>query len=146
VSPLFGHKETDEEPAGASSLQTDVERLDTLSLSDLAAEVMHKGFGPGGPGEDPDEKVSVGGANIASGVEIGEIAATFNDDRRSDENLRQRLQRLVAEGVQVLEHAGLVRTQMHTSQGGLDYVLTRRGRAALRDGTVERILGDAGDE
>lgn len=145
MSALFGHQQTDEEGPAGASLQDEVERLDTLSLSDLAAEVLHRGFGPGGPGEDPDEQVSVGGANIASGVEIGDIAATFNDDRRSDEGLRLRLQRLVAEGVQVLEHARLVRTQMHTSQGGLDYVLTRRGRAAVRDGTAERILGDLAD-
>lgn len=143
MSPLFGHRQPDEDEAAGASIQAEVQRLDTLSLSDLAAEVMHRGFGPGGPGEDPDERVTVGGANIASGVEIGEIAATFNDDRRSDEEFRLRLERLVAEGVQVLEHARLVRTQMHTSQGGLDYVLTRRGRAAIRNATVKEILGDA---
>jgi hypothetical protein len=144
MSPLFGHRQADDDESGGVSLQAEVERLDTMSLPALAAEVMHKGFGPGAPGEDPDERVSVAGANIASGVEIAEIAATFNDDPRSDEGLRLRLQRVVAEGVQVLEHAGLVRTQMHTSQGGLDYVLTRRGRTAIGNGTVEQILGHAG--
>ena len=58
-----------------------------------------------------------------------------------DEQLWRRLTRIVAEGLQALEHAGLVRAQMHTSSNGLDYTTTRAGRRALESGDVERLLG-----
>jgi hypothetical protein len=47
---------------------------------------------------------------------------------------------LVAEGVQALEHASLVRAQVHTAMGALDYTVTRAGRAALESNSVARIL------
>ena len=145
MSPLFGHHEDDDEQAqNLAALQAEVQRLDSLSLEQLASEVMHKGFGPGGPGADEQNAVSTSGANINAGPEISEIAlalAPGGTTRGADDALRLRLYRLVAEGLQVLEHASLVRAQMHTEMNGLDYALTRRGRDALARGEVERILG-----
>jgi hypothetical protein len=143
MSPLFHHSDEDQ-PAPADAgpdVGSEVQRLGALPLNDLAAEVMMKGFGPGGPGEDPDNQVSVAGANIASGTEVSDIARIYDPKNRAAEPDALQLRRLIAEGVQVLEHAGLVRTQMHTAQNGLDYALTRKGRAAIASGTVEAALG-----
>jgi hypothetical protein len=53
---------------------------------------------------------------------------------------------LIREGVQVLEHAGLLMPKGYSSNGNwyhAGYVTTRRARAALSGGTVERILSAA---
>ena len=47
--PLFGGGKRQAEN---EALHAELERLSTLSLRDLAAEVMIKGFGPGGPAAD----------------------------------------------------------------------------------------------
>ncbi len=65
---------------------------------------------------------------------------TFPIPSPEDLKLRERVGRLVAEGLQELEHASLVRAQMHTGTGGLDYTTTRRGRASLEHGEVGGIL------
>jgi hypothetical protein len=57
-----------------------------------------------------------------------------------DYQLREQAIRLVAEGLQQLEHASLVRFQLHTSMGYLDWAATRRGRAALERGEVLSLL------
>jgi len=51
------------------------------------------------------------------------------------------LQDLVWEGVQVLEHASLVRFAAYSSEGGKFFKLTRLGQAALEKDAVDRILG-----
>lgn len=121
--------------------------MSALSVAQLAAEVMTKGFGPGGPGAD-DGSVTVGGPNADSGIEVADIAGTFVTYQPQyfgtpspNEVLWRQLSRIIAEGLQELEHASLVRAQMHTSQNSLDFTTTRLGRAALDQGAVERILG-----
>jgi hypothetical protein len=148
MSPLFGRKQQQEEEQAErskdSALQAEVDRLESLPLTQLAAEVMTKGFGPAGPGADEDDAVTIGGPNVNAGPTVSAIALEFapgGDTRGADEHLRLRLHRVMAEGLQVLEHACLVRAQMHTSMNSFDYALTRLGRAALERGAVERILG-----
>ncbi len=144
MSPLFGHKDDSQQQAspGSDALQAEVQRLESLPLPQLAAEVMRNGFGPGGPGADESDTVTTGGANINAGPEVSDIAQTFMPAgaARADEQLRLRLYRVIAEGLQALEHASLVRAQMHTSMNGLDYALTRLGQAALEQGTVDAVL------
>jgi len=144
MSPLFGHKDAQPEDAQPEvDLAALVDRLDSLPLAKLATEVMTKGFGPGGPGADEDGTVTVEDANADSGPTVGDIALQFDPDpSRADERARLGLYRLIAEGLQALEHAGLVRIQMHTQMPGFDYALTRRGRAALERDEVERVLGE----
>lgn len=71
------------------AMQAEFERLYSMPPTELAAEVVIRGFGPGGPGAD-DEAATPG-----------------------------------------LEHASLVRCQMHTAMGHLDCAVTRSGRAGL---------------
>jgi hypothetical protein len=116
------------------------DRLEALSMAQLAAEVMAKTFGPEGPGAD--RKVTVDGAPFGAGPTVGAIVSEFVGYDKWDQAKRvdslERLKRLIAEGLQTLEHAALIRAQNHS--GILNYALTRSGEAALEQHTVERIL------
>jgi hypothetical protein len=155
---MFGRKgdETKDEQGELEQwrqlLQSESERVAALPLVDLAAEVMVKGFGPGSRGTD-DDAISLGQSNANAGPTADGISYRFVPDWQSrspsptseDWELRTRIAKLVAEGLQELEHASLVRCQMHTSMGYLDWAATRRGRAALDRDEVKSILRAASD-
>jgi hypothetical protein len=139
---LFGSR--GDRSAEAAELEAAVERLDQMPLPTLAAEVMAKAFGPGAEWEDPEEEVTVGGPNVRAGATVVGIAAAMAPDgttRGADERTRLRLQRLVAEAVQVLEHAELIRAQMHTAMNEIDFTPTRLGRTVLAAGAVAEVVG-----
>ncbi len=140
---LFGDKGDDGDKAEA--LRSDLHRLEGLAIPALALEILTKGFGPGGPGEDPEESVTVSGPNIDSGVGVRRIAGAISPAREADESAdpdaARLIDRIVAEGVQALEHAGLIRCQMHTAMNGLDYALTRLGRKSIADRSAQSLLG-----
>jgi hypothetical protein len=141
MTPLFGHK--DDDPADDGAFQAEVDRLASLPLPQLASEVMTKGFGPGAPGDDPNDTVTVGGPNINAGTTIADVVGVLVEgfSTKGADQLVQRLRRLVAEALQALEHASLIRVQLHTEMGALDFAITRLGRAAVEQGAVDRILG-----
>jgi hypothetical protein len=88
----------------------------------------------------PTETSSERGPNVGAGATVEGITpdmAPGGTTKGADERTRLRLQRLVAEGVQALEHAGLIRPQMHTAMNELDYTPTRFGRKVLAAGKVE---------
>jgi hypothetical protein len=139
---LFGMRA--DRSAEADWLEAEIERLDQLPLPTLAAEVMGKAFGPGAEWEDPEEEVTVGGPGDGAGATVAAIATAMAPDgstRGVDDRTRLRLQRLVAEGLQGLEHASLVRAQLHTAMGGFDYTPTRLGRTVLAAGAVAEVVG-----
>jgi hypothetical protein len=139
---LFGSR--GDRSAEAAELDAEVERLDQMPLPMLAAEVMAKAFGPGAEWEDPEEEATVGGPNIGAGATVDGIAAALAPEgsgREAEERTRLRLQRLVAEAVQVLEHAELVRPQLHAAMNCLDYTPTRLGRTVLTAGAVAEVVG-----
>lgn len=126
------------------ALDAEIERLDRLPLPALAAEVMAKAFGPGAAWEDPEEEVTVGGPHAGAGATVAGIATAMapgGSTKGADERDRLRLQRLVAEGVQALEQAGLIRPQSHIAIEGLDYTPTRLGRKVLAAGAVAEVAG-----
>ncbi len=140
---LFGGRSDRNAEAGV--LDAEIERLDRLTLPALAAEVMAKAYGPGAAWEDPEEEVTVGGPNVDAGATVVAIAATMapgGSTKGADRRTRLRLQRLVAEGVQALEHAALVRSQSHSAMEGLDYTPTRLGRKVLAAGAVAQVVED----
>jgi hypothetical protein len=155
MSPMFGHKDDDQQADGKQAraeqwrqaAQAEVARLAALPLAELAAEVMARGFGPGSRGGD-DDAITAGQANAGAGPTADGISYRFVPDRgfssplpaADDYQLREQAIRLVAEGLQQLEHASLVRFQLHTSMGYLDWAATRRGRAALERGEVLSLL------
>ena len=108
--------------------QDDLARLAALPLTDLAVEVMQKGFGPDGPADDglPTVKMI--------------MTAIVPDALRLDSGAMRELYDLIGEGVQVLEQAALVRGTYWNGTGGLYFTLTRRGHAALQGGDVAAAL------
>jgi len=126
--PLFGGGKRQAE---SEALQAELERLGALSLQQLAVEVMVKGFGPGGPAAD-------------GRVDLQDIAGAFSPvtsvlAARYGEESRQ-LASIVAEGVQVLEHACLVRW-IFSGGDEMYWCKTRYGQEVLEQNAVERVLG-----
>jgi hypothetical protein len=113
----------------------EVERLWSLPIGQLATEVMTKAFNPD--------------YNPGSGIqELGGIADYFLPEygpmRLGDTTPKEvvALQDLLAEGVQLLEHARLVRPKFgYSGQVACDgWATTRLGRSALAAGTVQSTL------
>jgi hypothetical protein len=130
-----GEKGWENQAAHAAAL-AEVERLEALPLMQLAGEIMTRGFGPGGPGASRPGVVY--GRKVIS---VYAIARTFDPDPLRDRELEERLNVLIAEGVQALEHGALV--FLSSADQGLDrsqYALTRLGRSALQNNAVERVL------
>lgn len=130
------------------TLQAEIDHLDSLPVAELAAEVMTTAFAAADP---EDDYMTVGGGNLHAGPSVYSITSRlmdakgrFPDSPMKDQKLQERALRLVAEALQGLEHASLVRAQLHNPpQGGHDYVITRRGRAALDRGQVADVLNSA---
>jgi hypothetical protein len=128
-----------------ASIDAEIQRVGSLTLPRLGTEIKLRAFGaegPGGPGkpgtlEAPElPEVRVGLADIAR-----EFAPAYANDAVSTEQ-RTRLDRILAEGLQLLEHAALVRIGW---RGGVDdYTATRLGRATMARGEVERVLEATG--
>ena len=133
------------------AMQAEYERLYALSLPDLAAEVMARAFGPGGPGYN-DAAITVDHDSNYTGPTITDISELFVPDFNfgweergpDDRNLREQIKKLVAEGLQVLESALLVRCQTHHAMSSFDWAATRYGRAVLGQGQVQTVLRSKG--
>ena len=144
VSPLFGGKESN--PADAAAVNAEIDRLGSMPLPRLAAEVMVRGFGPGGPGAPGQPGTIEASARLTAVVYVGEteIARAVTPafaSRAGTADQYNWLRALVAEALQALEHASLVRVTWHS--GNQHYIATRRGRRAVAQGMVERYLGES---
>jgi hypothetical protein len=129
--PFFGASK-DEENA---KLHAELQRISALPLPQLASEVMRKGFGPDALGAD------------GAAVKIQDLAGVFNPAQGSfgiDDDALRDMYNVVSEGVQVLEHACLLRLVMSTEpRGSVLYqwaLATRLGQDTLQLGSVERVL------
>jgi hypothetical protein len=131
---------TDPREAANAALRAVVERLEALPMARLAAEVMVKGFGPGGPGFAQREPYA------ASAVSVSRIAHMFQPQDARHADLYRRLSQVVGEGLQVLEHQSLIWAPTVSENFGIMYAATRRGRAALEANAVEQALRGAGGE
>src|SRR5205809_7524181 len=109
MSPIFGHKDEENDERFEQwrrATQAEFERLNALSLADLATEVMTKGFGPDGPGAD-DDSITLGQANFNSGPTANDISYHFAPDwderppdlQHEDLMLRGRIPKLGPEGL-----------------------------------------------
>ena len=155
MSPLFGRK-TEEPPEQRpadqweQTLRAELDRLNALPLEQLAADVMTTEFGRADA--DPDA-ITVAGGNIHAGPHVYAISTRLMATRgidfpvgpMKDRELQEAIVRLVAEALQRLEHAALVRVQVHNpAQSGPDYAITRHGRAALERDDIESVLSVLG--
>ena len=146
MSPLFGGKDQQKEEAleeWRQALEAEFDRLDSLSLGQLGAEVMTAAC------ERLRDEVTVGGTALHIGPTSYGCAKrmmeskglSFPRAQMKDRELQERIMCLVAEGLQQLEHASLVRLQVEDQTSyGSGYWLTRRGRTAFERGEVEDIL------
>lgn len=118
---LFG--KNDEKEAENAAMKAAYARLEALPLEQLAEEILVRGYGPDSPGEH------------GSSVTIAKLVELFNPAKSIfgiDDRVRGAFPHLLAEGVQVLEHARWI--VGHFSGGdhaSLGYAVTRAGRAAL---------------
>ena len=127
MTPPSGHKE--KRDVRRAALAAEADRLSSLTLPQLAAEVMTRAFA------DVPRYDDHGGY-----PGFGKLVDRFEPGTsHRNEKLFQRFSELVGEGLQVLEHASLVRGPVATS-GGDGYTATRLGRAALAAGAVDRII------
>ncbi|HWH20027.1 MAG TPA: hypothetical protein VN671_05810 [Solirubrobacterales bacterium] len=140
---LFGHR--DDEAAGGDipSAAAEISRLEALPLADLAAEVMERGFGPDGPGA-PGRPGTIEAPELsAPRVRLNEVAGAVTPAyaASNDATDQLRIANLVAEAVQALELAALIRVDW---RGGTENVqATRRGRAARSAGEVKDLVARA---
>ena len=128
MPPLSGKRE--ERDARNAALEAEADRASSLPLPQLAAEVMTKSF------RVTEDLRFENGRYPGFGTLVSRFAP---DTSHHNERLYQRFAELVGEGIQVLEHASLVRGPVPVS-GGDGYALTRLGRAALERGAVDRII------
>jgi hypothetical protein len=148
MSPLFGSKGDAKDEAGAdlATMTADLERLAALPLDALATEVMIVAFGsdgPGGPGKPGTiEDLTAGSVARVGGIELSRLFSPAYAGRGVGDDLRLQLGSIVAEGLQILENAALVRVVW---QGGQPhYMATRRGRAAVSNDALEAALAGGG--
>jgi hypothetical protein len=116
--------------ARTAALEAEADRVSSLPLPQLAAEVMTKAF------RVTEDLRFADGRYPPFGILVTRFAPGTS---HHDEKLFQRFAELVGEGLQVLEHASLVRGPVATMAGD-GYAVTRLGRAALERGAVDRII------
>jgi hypothetical protein len=122
-------------PYSSAQLASEVARLSALSMPQLATEVMMRAFTvdyqPGVRIYSPDAMVDL-------------FCPPSRPAKYHDVVLpvQLELRDLIAEGLQVLDHAGLIRLDGRYAGEVYDagYVTTRRGRAAVASNTVEQAL------
>jgi hypothetical protein len=123
---VFGNK--GEKAAQDAAVSAEIERLISLPVADLAAEMM-PAFGPDGP------RVPGGGVGI-----LQVLSWLMSSYPRGNKNL-SRLLPVGREGVQVLERAGLVQILQRAEDGSIGRLsATRLGQEALADGSVRQQL------
>ncbi len=140
---MFG-KSKDQDQAtdpAVVALQTEVERLSSLPLVQLASEVMTKTYSS----EDSQFGLSAiadtFAPNSPTALSHGHLSVSRTALPDADEY--ENLQCVLLEGLQLLEHANLVLNyfQVWNEGGGcLLYRRTRLGEAALKANAVDRIL------
>jgi hypothetical protein len=111
--------------------RAEFERLSALPLEDLGKEVMSQ-----------VPKIELGA--LSHGPTAAELASAIAPSRlKADEQVP--MSSPVAEGLQLLEQAGLLRSRVRYDESAtaLEFVLTRAGRAALAEGDVSAHLGQA---
>jgi hypothetical protein len=126
---LFASKE--KKAAESAALQAEFERVDAMSRPDFAAEVMARGFGPGGPGEKTEIKINA----------LYDMYAPIKTAFGVDYTPRFKIEDLLKNAAAALEQAGLLTVREGGEDGGnLQYVKTREGQLSLdADDVASRI-------
>lgn len=149
MSPLFGHDDDSQGDADVAAMNAEIDRVGSLSLPQLAAEIMTRGFGPDGPGGPGkpgtiESPIALSTSDRLTAKDIAHVFTQAWRGRKVGQELDTRLSQVIAEGLQLLEHASLVRAECHENTGGISFVATRYGRVSLDRGEVEQIVARTG--
>ncbi len=126
MSPLFGNRE--EKATQDAAVTAEIERLNSLTAKDLAAEMM-PAFGADGP------RVPGGGLGV-----LQLMTWLMSSYPRGSKGL-SRLLPAAREGVQALESAGLVQVLQRGADGSVGRLsATRLGEQALSEGSLGDYL------
>jgi hypothetical protein len=153
MSPFGKKKDDDQQGPGDTNPQLDAEvtRLQGLTPAQRASEIMSKAFStqydPTEHGHDvpgiadeffPRPDWSLGDSTVKAKVR----QAQAESQPSTPQHQLLVLADLVAEGVQALEHASLIRLKTNYDQGYFHagYVATALGREALEQNAVDKIL------
>ncbi len=120
---LFGNKE--EKAAQKQAAEAEAERLQSLPVAELAAEVM-PAFGPEG-------------ARPGNEINILQILSWLMRSHSGGAKLLTQLRQPTREAIQALENAGLV-IQMGPGGPGARLKATSLGETALAEGNVSKYL------
>jgi len=151
MSPFGRNKDDQDDDAANPQLDAEVARLQGLSLAQLAAEVMTKAFNAQyDPTDGPQDAAGIADAFYPrpdfklsdSTVRAQERKAREASTAGTPEYQLLVLADLVAEGVQMLEHAALVcqKTDYEGQVFNAGYITTRLGRTALERNAVDHVL------
>lgn len=121
---LFGNKE--EKAQQEQAAQAEAERLSSLPVRELAAEVL-RAYGPDGP-------------NPGEAINLLRVLNWLMDSYPRGTKYLKELQQPVQEANQALENAGLI-MEIGRRGAGAQRKITREGEQALADGTVPQHLG-----
>jgi hypothetical protein len=135
---VFGKKK-EQAVADEAAVQAELERLQSLTIEQVAAEVMTRTFVPSGPlgGELRDNAVADA---FLPDTMRREISRLKDHPLAGHENEPYwKLKPLVREALQVLEHDGLVVYEPKNRLPGY-FRATQLGTDALAQGAVERVI------
>ena len=123
---MFGGKRR---ASARSSVEAETARLRSMTDAQLAAAVMTE-FGSFGAD--------------TSDVNVGMLAKAFVDAPYVKGEVLEELWSVIDEGAQLLQGAGLVNSKGWGGTGdGNVYTITRKGRTALEQATVEQLIGES---
>jgi len=144
----LGQKRAEEASGESDALRAEVDRLSSMPVTSIAAEVMARAF-TGDAGADVSEPPWVD--PFGRGPSPYEVANWLflprSEELDASAPLGRVLYGLVSEALQALEHASLLRGHLRFGFQGaladahLTYVLTRHGASVRDAGAVERVLG-----
>jgi hypothetical protein len=132
------HDDGGNSPYSSGQLESEIARLSALSIPQLATEIMTKAFTsayqPGDSVYEADAMVDLF-CRPSRPAKYHDVVLTAQLELRD----------LIAEGLQALDHAGLVRLEgryageFYTA----GYVTTRRGRSAVASNAVDQALASS---
>jgi hypothetical protein len=137
---MFGKKK-EQALADEAAVKAELQRLESLPIEQVAAEVMARTFGPSGPTIDGEIRANA----IADGFLPDSIRTEIyrlKDHPVAGHGFPEywQLKTLVREGLQVLENKGLV--VFEPSIKFPKYRATRAGFEAIQNDAVQRVIGD----
>jgi len=124
-------------------IEAEANRLEAMALPQLATEILQKAFKA--EYEPGSGIMEIGGVIDVFLPPHGEFNGPVWKIPEPSE-AEYRLRDLIREGVQALEHASLLMPEGYSTNGNwyhAGYVTTRLARAALADGSAERIVSAA---